>query len=83
MRDYTKVCMFQFHLAQTMLGRDMGLTLFRNVVPVRAIGIVVSTPEKLAQHWVVPTEALGASTEGRIQADIRFLYSFWLDVPSG
>ena len=83
MRDYTKVCIFQLHLAQTMLGRDVGLTLFRNVVPVRAIGIVISTPEELAQHWVVPTVVLGASTEAKIQADIRFLYSFWLDVPSG
>ena len=66
-----------------MLERDVELTLFRNVVPVRVIGIVIPTPEELAQHWVVPTEVLGASAEAKIQADIRFLYSFWLDVPSG
>lgn len=34
------------------------LTLFCNVVPVRAIGIVVSTPEKLAQDRVVPVDGV-------------------------
>ncbi len=80
MRDYT---IFQLQLAQTRLGCDGRLTLLRDVVPVRAIGIVVPTPEELAQHWVVPTEVLGGAAEAKIQADIRFLHSFWLNVPSG
>jgi len=58
MRNCTKVRTFQYQVAQTRLGRGGGLTLFCNVVPVRAIGIVVSTPENLAQYWVVPTEVL-------------------------
>ena len=83
MRNYTKVRIFQLRLAQTRLGCDGRLTLLRDVVPMRAIGIVVSTPEELAQHWVISTEVLGAAAETKIQADIRFLHSFWLNVPPG
>jgi len=82
MRDYTKVRIFQLQSAQTGAWARWGLTLFCNIVTMRAIGIVVSTPEELAQHWVVAIEVLETADEVEVQADIRFLHSFWLDVPT-
>ena len=40
------------------VGHGRELTLFCNVVPVRAIGIVVSTSEELAQDRVVPIDGV-------------------------
>ena len=66
------------------IGRADGFTLFRDIETVGAIGIIVSAPEELSQHRVVPLMWLAWSLEltGRELNCSRLLHSLWLDMPS-